>query len=289
LRITRIALCAAIPAPLALGQITSLDLSNYQHTATFVLPSAASEASAVAFNPDTGNLYVLGDEGDALVEVTRAGESVSTMTLTGFEDTEGLTYVGNGQFVLVEERIQDGYRLTYTPGGTVDRASLPTASLGDTVGNVGLEGISFDPRNGRFLAVKEKTPQRVIDASIDFAAGSATVNDLFAPNLGLLDLSDVQVLATVPSLAGTSDEDNLLIYSQESARLLEATRAGAVLSQFDFTPFSASAEGVTIDAQGTIYLVDETPRLYVLTTVPEPSSAALILTGCIALSRRRGR
>ena len=146
MRIHRIILCAGLPASAACGQITSLDLSNYRHTATFDLPAAASEASAVTFNPETGNLYVLGDEGDAIVEVTRAGAVVSSMTLTGFDDTEGLTHVGGGQFVLVEERIQDAYRLTYVPGGTAARASLPTVSLGETVGNVGLEGISFEPR-----------------------------------------------------------------------------------------------------------------------------------------------
>lgn len=43
------------------------------------MPSVASEASAVAWNADTGTLFVLGDEGDALVEVSTTGSLISTM------------------------------------------------------------------------------------------------------------------------------------------------------------------------------------------------------------------
>ncbi len=42
------------------------------------------------------------------------------------------------------------------------------------------------------------------------------MTSLFNPSsLGVLDLSDVAVLATVPSLLGGVDEDNLLVFSQE--------------------------------------------------------------------------
>ena len=148
--------------------ITSLDLADYELVATFPLPSpAADEASAVTWNSDTCTLFVLGDEGDAIVEVSTTGTELSQMTLTGFDDTEGLTYIGNGQFVVVEERLQDVYLLTYVAGGSVDRALLPTVSLGPTVGNVGIEGISFDPISDVYITVKEKTPQDVSEAVID--------------------------------------------------------------------------------------------------------------------------
>jgi len=196
----------------------SVNLADYGLAARYLLPPIeASEASAVTYNWDTDTLFVLGDEGDALVEVRKDGSVVGSMTLTGFGDTEGLTYIGNGKFVLVEERLRDAYELTYAAGITVSRSSLPTVSLlEETADNFGLEGISFDPPSGRFLAVKEKSPQRVLEATIDFAAGTAFVTDPdpFSPDLGVLDLSDIQVLSVVPSLAGTPDADNLLIYSR---------------------------------------------------------------------------
>ena len=113
------ALAVAASMALPLTALAQLDLSQYQLAGRFPLSSAASEASAVTFNWDTGTLFVVGDEGDAVVEVSTAGVQLSTMSLTGFDDTEGLTYIGGGQFVIVEERLQDVYRMTYTAGGSV--------------------------------------------------------------------------------------------------------------------------------------------------------------------------
>ncbi|ARN23226.1 SdiA-regulated domain-containing protein [Piscinibacter gummiphilus] len=271
----------------------SLDLGNYRLTTELALPfAAASEASAITYNWDTGTLFVVGDEGRAIVEVSRTtGLQISTMSLTGFEDTEGLTYVGNGRFVIADEREQDLFQLTYTAGGTANRNNLPGFSLGANVGNQGIEGVSYDPLTGGFLAVKEKGPQAVWQASIDFTTGTGSYSALFTPNLGVTDLSDIQALSTV--FANQPFGSNLLIFSQESRALLEVTRSGQVLSRFDFSNLSGSAEGVTIDSNGVIYVADESPSVFVLTpiaAVPEPGALAMLLAGagvCGAIARRR--
>jgi len=275
-----------------------LDLTRYRVTSTIELPQAeAAEASAVTYNWDNGNLFVLGDEGDALVQYTRSGTLVNTMTLTGFADTEGLTYIGGGKFVITEERLRDAYLLTYAAGATVARASLRSLDLGSTVVNIGIEGISFEQASGKYFTVKEKDPQEVNQHTLDFAALTASSSPLFTPNLGVADLSDVQVLSGVTSLQGESAQ-NLLIFSQEAARLLEVTRSGVIVSQFDFSKYSETAEGLTIDPSGTIYIVAEsalggdTSTLFVLTPVPEPETYAMLLAGLAMLGiaqRRRNR
>src|ERR1700754_2669522 len=94
---------ALVGAPAALADI---DLSTYTRVGRFDLPTpTASEASAVTYNADTDTLFVVGDEGGAVAQVSKTGQLINSTTLTGFDDTEGLTYVGDGKFVLVEERV----------------------------------------------------------------------------------------------------------------------------------------------------------------------------------------
>src|SRR5262249_54815947 len=157
-----------------------------------------AEASAVTYDSDTGTLFVVGDKGHAVVEFSKDGVQLNIMTLAGFDDTEGLTYIGNNRFVIVEERLQDVFQFEFSAGGTVHRDSLPTVSLGGDAGNDGLEGISYDRRDGSFVVVKEKNLQQVRLGTIDFGARMASVPDLFTPDLHVDDLADVQVLATVP-------------------------------------------------------------------------------------------
>ena len=99
-----------------MAAITSLDLFGYELAGPYYLPyPVTSEASAVTYNWDTDTLFAVGDEGTAIVEISKTGELISTMSLQGFRDTEGLTYIGDNQFVVIEERLQNAYAFEYTP------------------------------------------------------------------------------------------------------------------------------------------------------------------------------
>lgn len=278
---------------LAGSAMAQFSLSNYQvsSTVTPIYPGN-SEASGVTFSADTGRLYVVEDEGNTLYELSTSGTVISTMSMSGFADVEGITYIGGGQFLLTEERDQDIFRFTYSGGGSLVRSSLPTYSFGPTVGNIGLEGISYDFVNNIVFGVKEKTSQAIYSLSgVNFATMTGSLTS-FTPSLGLSDLSDIQVLNTVPGLIGSGHENNLLVLSQESARLLEVTRAGAIVSSFDLSAYSGTIEGVTIGTDGTIYLVSEDPQLITLTAIPEPSTYALIFGAAalgLAVWRRQAR
>jgi uncharacterized protein YjiK len=280
-------LLAFIPA-LAQAQF---DLGNYQlvETINLALPSGNDEASGITFNQDNGRLYIVEDEGGRLYELDTAGNVLSSMTMSGFADVEGITYIGNGEFLLAEERIQDAFKFTYSAGGSLVRSSLLSFSFGGDNANIGLEGLSYDPVDNLVFGVKEKQDQLLYSAVIDFSTMTGSVSSITIA-LGLLDLSDIQVLATVPSLLGTADEENLLIFSQESAKIMEITRAGALLSEWNFAGLSTSAEGITIGPDATIYVTSEDPKLFVLRPIPEPSSASLALVALFtAIASRRFR
>lgn len=309
-------LFAALAATAVTGaQAQSLNLSNYQLGASYALDRLAGqggmglEASAVTYARDRGTLYFVGDEGLGVVEISLTGQTLGTMAFdwagTGStnQDSEGLTYLGGGRLVLAEERQQRAYRFDFAAGGTVALGSAPWATISTwSASNIGIEGISVDVRDGSFVTVKQdadgnavRGPQEVRAGALDFAVGGGTVGlpVLFdASLLGLASLSDVQTLSGVDRLVGTTAADHLLILSLDSKRLVEATRSGRVVSWLDLSGLTSTQaiEGVTIDERGVIYLVaeqaqgsaaplDAASRLFVLTPVPEPSSAALLAAG----------
>src|SRR6202000_2719607 len=96
------------------------------------------EASSVTYDWDTGTLFVVGDGGTSVVQVSKTGQLIDSMTLaagsspqgTEFYDTEAITYVGGGKFVLGEERYRQINLFTYVPNTTLQRSDVQTVKLG---------------------------------------------------------------------------------------------------------------------------------------------------------------
>ena len=243
-------------------------LSGYQLIATYSLPSATlSGASAVAWNWDSDTLLIVPDSGLVMVMVSKTGAVLSQMTMKNFADTEGLTYMGGGTYALSEERLGRAYKFTYVAGGTLDRNTLQSIAVGPNTGtNDGSEGVSFDPRDGSWVSIKEKNPENVYRVTGSFATGASTYTDLFATaQLSVNDISDVLVLATVPGVVDGPDANNLLVLSQASERLLKVSRTGQILGTLSLTSLATNPEGVTMDASQRLYICSDStsPKLYV--------------------------
>jgi uncharacterized protein YjiK len=288
----------------------SIRLDTYQlslNTALPVLGGLGLEASAVAYARDRGTLFFVGDEGLGVVEITRRGELVGSMAFsawparTSHSDAEGLAYLGDGVLVVGEERIQDAFRFSYSAGGSVNLNTVPWVSVVEGWGynNSGMEGIAWDARgSGSWVAVKQTSPQRVMTGTLSFEAdvdgGSSTMTELYGGTslFGLGNLSDVVVLSGVDAFVGTPTADNLLLLSLSSRRLIEVDRQGNLLSSLNLADLTPNdIEGVTIDEQGTIYLVAEdsgfgASRLLVLSPVPEPATTAAMVAGLLAVALR---
>ncbi len=263
---------------------SSFDLANYSQTGRYSLPVGtganllAEEASAVTYNKDTDTLFVLGDGGTSITQVTKKGVLIDSMVLaqdaakpqgTYFYDPEGLTYLGGGKFALVEERYRQVNEFTYVPNTTLPSntstaAGVRTVKLGTTIGNIGIEGISYDPMTGGFIAVKETGPQGVFQTAIDFALGtasngSATTVDsvnLFDPaKVGLSAFNDVFALSNIlPATA--PDYSHIMILSAPDGKIVKMDRTGKLLGTL-VVGSAAQNEGMTMDAAGNIYVVSE--------------------------------
>lgn len=274
------------------AEITEVNLAKYKRVGRFDLPEPtrttapehsllAQEASAVTYDWDTGTLFVAGDGGTSVVQVNKEGALVNSMTLapggspqgTTFYDTEGLTYIGNEEFVITEERDRQLVKFKYVAGGELTRAAAKTVKLGTTIGNIGLEGVTNDPITGGFIVTKEQEPEGIFQTGIDWEAGTATngspttveSTNLFPPaDAGVLDMSDVFALANLHEVS-LAEKENLLVISQESGKIVNVTRAGHVNSSLaivadpgnPLTVPEQTMEGVTMDEEGNLYVANE--------------------------------
>lgn len=338
--IAQIVVAALATFSVSAQAITSINLGNYTNISTYALDLTAGavsglEASAVTYARDRGSLFYVGDEGTGVVEISLIGQTLGSMAFNWADtgstnrDTEGLTYLGNGQLVVAEERLYDAYNFSYVTGGIANLANNYVSISNVVVGNNGFEGLSYDQSNGSFVTIKQQTPQDIRVGNLTFSATggtssmgnpTATAGQLFNPALlGVTTLSDVQTLSSFDALAGSSAAENLLIYSLGSKKLLEVDRLGNIMSFLDINAALAGGnsviadiltrnaiEGVTVDENGTIYLVAEQDQLsgavvgaksqlIVLRStapVPEPETYAMLLAGLGlmgTMTRRKSR
>ncbi|MEP7168626.1 MAG: SdiA-regulated domain-containing protein, partial [Bacteroidota bacterium] len=324
LSIASLAVVLTLPS---LVKAQTVNLSNYVRVGRYNLPEPVltvppdtfsllcQEASAVTYNWDSNTLFVLGDGGTSIVQVSKTGTLINSMTLapgnspqgTEFYDPEGLAYIGSGMFVMTEERDRNAVKFTYAAGTTLIRANAQTVKLGTTIGNIGLEGVTYDPMTSGFIFVKEKQPESIFQTGIDFNAGTATngspttVNsiDLFNPALAnTLDFADVFALSNLPNLIGQPNYGNLLVLSQESGEIVNIDRSGNISSTLTIVtdpgnPLSVvdqQHEGITMDRDSIIYTVSENgggdfdhPQLWVYapSTVANLAPTAIVLNNVV--------
>lgn len=298
-----------------------VDLSTYVRVGRYALPEPtntalpagtpthnllAQEASGVAYNWDTDTLFIVGDGGKSVTQVTKTGVLVDTMTLalgsspqgTDFYDPEGITYLGGGEFAFSEERYRQLVKFTYAAGTTLSRANTKTVAIGTFNDNEGTEGLCYDPQTGGFVVLKEINPIGIFATQVDFAAGTATNGsasttnsaDLFDP--ALLGMTDVADVFTLP-------DRRLLVVSQEDGKIVNISRSGSIASTLNITADPGDVlsvaeqqhEGLAMDRDGILYVVNENgggninhPELWVYAPATAPNAAPTAVAVTNAMS-----
>lgn len=259
------------------------NLGNYtlvQHTPD--LGGGLLDFSGIAYRDDIGKLYVISNGTTAIHRYTTAGVFEGTISLSGFTDTEGITYMGGDTFAVIEEGIKDITRITITSGmtsGTITKASGVTMNpnIAGTFANLGFEDLAYDSTANKFYVVKEKDTtsggtvvKGVYQVNNLAGGGSATTSQLATAT------ATVNPLAT--DLAGiyfnNQPGGHLYVQSHESKNIMQLTTGGTLVNTLKLPPAVFQMEGITFSADGNhLFLIGE-PREYLHYQLLDAASTA---------------
>ncbi|MGE1174396.1 SdiA-regulated domain-containing protein [Pseudomonas sp. BW7P1] len=219
------------------------------------------EASDLSYDSQSKTLFSVMGKNPFLVELTLQGDVLRKMPLVGWSNPEGVTVLGNGLLAIVDER-QHMLSIVKVDAATreLKRDDFPKYDLGPSQDqNKAFEAIAWDPRNQQLLLGEERPPALFTWKS----DGSQTLNGdkQKLPN-DELDIRNLSALAVDPRTGHT------LVLSADSHLLLELDEKGEQVSFMTllggFNGLKKTiprAEGVTMDEQGTLYMVSE-PNLF---------------------------
>jgi len=216
--------------------------------------SGISNASGVAWKPETDTFFIISNGTHALYEYTADFKTqLRTVALdNGGTDTEDVVYLGSNRFAVVDE-VNQAWVVSIPDGAKSANMSATDAehyvvSAPPATTNRGLEGITIRPgvgTAGQFIVCQE-------GGTSNYADGTLVVTE---PWNALSKLGSVATdLAAVHFDVSSS---TLLVLSQESSRLLRVVpETGEILEPRDLSG-SPQYEGVTLTNDGRLVLVSE--------------------------------
>lgn len=223
------------------------------------LPGVTMDISGCAYNPITGTIFMIVNGTPAIFEYTLEGDLLRTISMTGFNDAEDLCWMYGDQFGICQEfPLVNPLCFIVTIDESTTSLNTATSTIITTnmtiFTNKGLEGITYDYKNGWFYVVTEKQENgndggRVFKIELD---GTTTEYTTLGTNLlaaGYTDLS---------SCYYDRDLDSLILLSDESKIVVKATLAGALGSTLSIPAKYGQPEGLSFKPDGSeMYVVGE--------------------------------
>jgi len=236
------------------------------------------EVSGLTYSAASNTLFTVTGKHPQLVELSLDGEVMRRVDLLGFSNPEGVEVLDDGRLAVIDER-----KRTLTTFNldvltrSVQFADLASFDLGFAdAGNKGFEGIAWDSQHERVLLGKERGPLGLF--SLPFPGEDGAAGVLQSINSEQLFVRDIS------SLTYDARTGHTLVLSDESRLLLEVNESGDPISFISLAPGMnglrrgiGQAEGVTMDAEGTIYIVSEPNLFFVLRKDSSPPAQALPL------------
>ena len=244
----------------------SIELHNFESCNSTNIGDIPNDLSGLTYNPNTETLFgVLNNNPESIHELSLDGAHLRTITLAGFNDTEGIVYMGNNEYAVTEEQVGKVIFITIPDNGADMTINYPANSeiismSGVWSGNDGLEGIAYDEKEDVMYLLKERTPMEIYKIENPLSKKGTTQNLM-------LPFDIVSLSASYPPIGGftdaaglaVTDESKLLIVSQEGQSLVEVDPvSGQLLSSLDLSPMGLlEAEGVTYRNSAQIFIVGE--------------------------------
>lgn len=225
--------------------------------------------SGIAYDPDHDRLLgITNGVPMEIVAMSRDGDLLERYPLIGFQDTEGIAYMGNGRVVVADEVLQRLYVVTLpdSPGPIhAQNAQFVAIEINLSEHNKGFEGVTYDAANDRIFAIKERDPRQLF-----------TVTGMLASIGGPLQVRIKDLTHWIDrSVFGLDLSEgyydprtgHLLLLSEQSSNLTELDQDGnfvsfrSLLGLNDLKKNLPQAEGMTMDTSGELYIVSE-PNLF---------------------------
>lgn len=248
------------------------------------------DLSGITYNSTTNTLFAITNGGkpgshfEAIYEVDLNGNILQTYNLVDgndsnnpqhFYDTEGIVHMYDRTFAVVEERrgkiaIID-LPITNAAVHQINYSDANIIQIPETWGaNNGLEGISYDPIANQFHVCKETATREyyVVDVPTVFPANTINYTKHSMQTMNMTDAAGTHYLGLTDRFANSSIANHRLIVDEAGQKVVEIDANYQIIGEL---PLPATGyEGITMDNEGNIYIVQEPSTIHVYTN-PNPS------------------
>lgn len=207
--------------------------------------------SGLTYDKEKNTLYAVINTPPEILNISTSGELISRLKLDSLEDTEGISYIGNNRFWIVEERKRKVTLVGITSEGI---EILKTCSVYDGSGkaNLGTEGITWSPKRNLLFTANEKKP--------------ATVFVYTFPSNSICPENPKMIYKSKKDIAGLTwddEKERLFVLSEEGKTVTEIDLNGKIFreSRLDkFVKHIPQPEGITVHGN-YLYIVSE-PNIF---------------------------
>jgi len=221
------------------------------------------EASDITYSPDSKTLFAVMGKNPFLVELSLQGDVLRKMPLVGWSNPEAVTTLPNGRLAIIDER-QHQVTIVSVDAQTreLNYADYPHFDLGPSADqNKAFEAAVWDPHNKQLILGEERPPALYSVATDGVSALSGQKRALPSGALEMRNLSALAIDPRTRHLLALSADSHLLMELDENGEQVSfMTLLGGFNGLKDTIP---RAEGVTMDEQGTVYMVSEPNLFYV--------------------------